>query len=96
MDTRVMRSLLLAGALTAPLALHAQFSIEGHPVQVHGFASEGCAISNQNNFLTMKTSDGSCAMTDAGVNASIQITDKLRIGAQVYDSNVGLLNQWHP
>jgi hypothetical protein len=31
-----------------------------------------------------------------GVNASIQLTDQFRIGAQVYDRNIGNLGKWHP
>ncbi len=76
---------------------HAQeFKVFDHKVQVHGFASQGFAYSDQNNFLTMKTSDGSAALTDFGVNASTQITDRFRVGAQLYDRNVGELGNWYP
>jgi len=44
----------------------------------------------------MKTSDGSAAFTDFGVNVSVPLTDKLRIGAQMYDRNIGSLGDWHP
>jgi hypothetical protein len=44
----------------------------------------------------MKTSQGSLAMTDLGANVSIQVTDRFRIGAQVYNRNVGNLGNWHP
>jgi hypothetical protein len=44
----------------------------------------------------MKTSNGSFAMTGFGVNASMQITDKLRVGAQVFDQNLGELGNWKP
>jgi hypothetical protein len=44
----------------------------------------------------MNTSSGSFSMTDFGVNVSSQLTDKLRVGAQMYDYNVGHLGQWHP
>jgi hypothetical protein len=81
-----------------PGLLHAQFDfkIAGAPTQIHSFASEGFAYSDQNNFLTMKTSDGSFAMTDAGSNISVRFSDRLRVGAQVYIANVGELNKWHP
>src|SRR5207247_10289493 len=62
----------------------------------HGFASQGFAYTNVNNWLTMDTSHGSPAFTDAGVNVSMQVTDKFRIGAQVYDRNFGALGNWHP
>ena len=35
----------------------------GRPVQVHSFASQGFTYSDQNNYLTMPTSDGSFAFT---------------------------------
>src|SRR5262245_33517530 len=47
-----------------PGTLHAQeFNIGKVPVQVHGFMSQGVMKSNDNNFLTMQTKDGSAAMT---------------------------------
>jgi hypothetical protein len=72
------------------------FTIDGQPVQVHSFFSQGFAYSNDNNFLTMKTSSSSAAFTDGGVNVSMQVTDRLRIGAQVYDRDIGSLGKWHP
>lgn len=35
-------------------------------------------------------------MTDMGLNLSSQLTDRMRVGAQVYDRNLGALGQWHP
>jgi len=83
---------------TAPAMLHAQFefSAAGRKIQVHSFASEGFAYSNQNNYLTMETSQGTLAMTDFGANVSTQISDHFRVGAQIYDRNVGHLGNWHP
>lgn len=65
-------------------------------VQVHGFFSQGFVYTDQNNWLTMNTSAGSGAMTDMGLNVSSRLTEKLRVGAQVYDRNLGELGQWHP
>jgi len=81
-----------------PGLAHAQFDfkIAGRPVQIHGFASQGFAYSNQNNYLTMPTSKGSFAMTDAGINISTRLTDKFRLGAQLYTRNFGELGDWHP
>jgi hypothetical protein len=58
-------------------------------VQAHGFVSQGFVSTNQNNWLTMNTTGGSGAMTEMGLNVSSQITDKFRVGAQVYDRNFG-------
>src|SRR5271157_137917 len=71
------------------------FTVLGKTVQVHGFVSEGFAYSNDNNYLTMDTSKGS-SFTDGGVNISTQLTDKFRVGAQIYDRNIGQLGKWHP
>jgi hypothetical protein len=65
-------------------------------VQVHGFVSQGFVYTTDNNWLTMNTSQGSAAFTDFGLNLSTQLTDKLRVGAQGYDRNLGQLGQYHP
>jgi hypothetical protein len=73
------------------------FKIAGREVQVHGFASQGFVHTDDNNWLTMQTSNvGSGEFTDFGVNASTQITDRFRVGAQLYDRNLGGLGNWHP
>src|SRR5271157_349294 len=78
-------------------ALQAQeFKLFDRTIQFHGFASQGFIYTNDNNWLTMHTSQGSGAFTDFGANASMQVTDKFRIGAQVYDRNLGNLGEWHP
>ena len=73
-----------------------EFKIFDRTVQVHGFASQGIAYTDNNNWLTMKTSEGSYSFTEFGANVSTPITDKLRIGAQIYDRNLGNLGDWHP
>src|ERR1035441_4851765 len=94
-----LKRLVLAAALSVvPGLLYGQFDfkVEDRTVQVHSFASQGFAYSNDNNYLTMKTSQGSFAMTDGGANISTQLSDKFRVGAQVYVRNVGRLGGWHP
>src|SRR5450755_3180231 len=80
------------------VSLHAQeFNLFDRKVQVHGFASQGFVHTNDNNWLTMNTSNvGSGEFTDLGANAATQITDKFRVGAQLYDRNLGQLGRWHP
>jgi len=94
--------ILLAGAF-AVSALPAQdisnytnFKVFGEAFQIHGFVSQGFAYTDDNNWLTMDTSKGSFAMTEGGVNISSQLTDKFRVGAQVYDRDFGQLGKWHP
>ena len=79
------------------IALQAQeFKLFDRMVQVHGFASQGFVYTNDNNWLTMNTSQGSAAWTDFGLNMSSEVTDRLRIGAQGYNRNLGQLGQYHP
>jgi hypothetical protein len=85
----------MAAVLTPRLNAQFSFDIDGKPVQIHSFAQQGFAYSNDNNFLSMDTSNGSFGMTDAGINASVSITDKFRIGAQVYARNIGRLGDYH-
>ena len=79
-----------AGTLHAQFNI-SQFTVDGYTIQVHGFASEGFALSNQNNYLTMDTSKGSFAFTDGGLNMSTNLTSKLRVGAQGYIREIGQL-----
>src|ERR1700689_712666 len=73
-----------------------EFKLLDRTVQVHGFVSQGFIYTNDNNWLTMNTSQGSAAFTDFGLNMSSQVTDKLRVGAQGYENNLGQLGQYHP
>ena len=65
-------------------------------MEIHGFASQGFLYSNTNNWLTTNSSQGSAAFTDFGLNLSTRINDRLRLGAQLYDRNLGRLGQYHP
>lgn len=90
-------ALLVWAFLGLQLLVNAQeVRVLDRTVQFHGFASQGFVYTTQNNWLTMRTASGSFAMTDMGANVSTALTDKLRIGAQVYDRNMGQLGQWHP
>jgi hypothetical protein len=95
MHRRIVKLALLL--CVVPITVHAQeFKVFDRTVQIHGFASQGFVYTDQNNWLTMHSSHGSGAFTDFGVNLSTQVTDKLHIGAQVYDRNLGNLGEWHP
>jgi len=57
--------------------------------QFHGFVTQSFLYSSSNNYLAMNTSSGSGAWTEAALNANEQITDRLRIGAQVHATRLG-------
>ena len=95
---RQIIKLILLCSCAGQSALNAQeFKLFSRSVQVHGFASQGFVHTDHNNWRTMYSSHvGSGEFTDFGANVSMQVTDKLRIGAQVYDRNLGHLGDWHP
>ena len=93
MKVPVVLTLLLASVLAAiPLYAQGVLSVGGREVQVHWYVSEGFALSSNNNYLTMDTTRGSL-FTDAGVNVSMKVTSRLRVGAQLYDRYVGQLGK---
>lgn len=71
----------------------AEFSIDDRTVTVHGFFTQGFMLSNGNNFITADTSQGTFQMTDGALNIGTNLTDKLHIGAQVYDRYIGQLGK---
>jgi hypothetical protein len=90
-------ALLCVSLSAGAIALRAQeFKLFDRTIQVHGFVSQGFVYTNDNNWLTMDTSDGSGAFSDFGLNMSTQVTDRFRIGVQGYDRNLGQLGQYHP
>lgn len=83
------KSLLLLLLAVASNGAAQSVKIGNKEVQVHGFFQQGFALSSGNNFLTMKTRDGSFSMTDGGINVASRITPKLRLGMQAFSRNVG-------
>src|SRR5581483_1747008 len=84
----------IAGLIAPRLNAQVDFRIDGQPVQIHSFLTQGFLATDENNYLTMQTTRGSFAYTEMGVNASMRLSDKLLVGAQFYDRNVGQLGQW--
>jgi hypothetical protein len=58
-------------------------------VSVHGFISQGYLKSNDNNFLTSDSMDGTAQFTEAGVVLSSQVSDSLRVGMQFLSRDLG-------
>lgn len=86
---QILANALIAFGLSAVLASGQSVKVGNKEIQVHGFFQQGFAISSGNNFLTMKTKDGSFSMTDGGINVSSRLSSKLRVGAQFFSRNVG-------
>jgi hypothetical protein len=67
-------------------SLYAQ-DLEG--IVVHGFVSQGFLFSSSNNYLSMKSTDGSPQWTDGAVNISDSLADNLRVGIQLHMYQLG-------
>jgi len=100
MSRRILNLILGCASVCVGLTpMRAQeFKLFERTVQVHGFASQGFIYTNDNNWLTMNTSQGSAAFTDFGLNMSTQITDKFRIARRamiaIWDNSANTILPW--
>jgi hypothetical protein len=77
--------LLASVAVLAPSSAMAQ---ELPDVQLHGFVSQGAFITTDNNYLG-PSENGSVELTEAALNASSEVADRLRVGMQLFTRDVG-------
>ena len=64
-------------------------------IEFHGFATQGVLYSSNNNYLTMKSSEGSARWTDGAVSISDSVSNKLRVGIQLHVYQLGDLGGAH-
>jgi hypothetical protein len=62
----------------------------------HAFVSQGALKSTNNNYLVPKSNRGSADFTEVGANFTADLTDKLRVGAQVFAHDLGQLGNYTP
>ena len=91
---RMGMAAMLVGVCAAP-AIGQSIKVGGKEIDFHGSLQQGFNVSDENNFLTMDTTKGSGAMTDAAFNATTNLTQKLRVGGQLYVRNIGELGNGH-
>jgi hypothetical protein len=58
------------------------------PVEIHGFVSQGALWTTSNNYLA-ESDRGSVEFVEAGLNFTAQLTDSLRVGAQLFTRDLG-------
>jgi len=88
-----LAALSLAAISSSARAQIVEFPIEGRTVSIHGFLTQGFMKSDGNNFITAQTGNGTGLMADGALNIGMNVTDKLHIGAQVYDRYIGRLGK---
>jgi hypothetical protein len=65
------------------------FAAELGGVDIHGFVSQGFLLSNQYNYLTNDSKDGSFQYNELGINFAKALTDNLRLGIQLFSRDLG-------
>lgn len=70
----------------ASLSIHASSWLMD--LRLHGFISQGYLKSNHNNYLA-RTADGTFEFNEFGLNVQSQVSDRLRIGAQIFSRDLG-------
>jgi hypothetical protein len=58
-------------------------------VDVHAFASQGFIFTTHNNYLADNTKHGSFQFSELGINFTKELTDKLRMGLQLFAQDLG-------
>jgi hypothetical protein len=64
-------------------------------VETHGFVSQGYIQSTQNNYLG-PSERGSFEFTEAGINFTHAVDDRLRVGLQIFAHDLGPLGNYTP
>jgi hypothetical protein len=58
------------------------------PVEIHGFVGQGFIATTANNYLA-DSKRGSFEFSEVGINFSKQLTDRMRIGVQLFTHDLG-------
>jgi hypothetical protein len=79
----VLALLVVAGTASADDAIP-----DPNALQIHGFVSQGALLTSDNNFLA-NTDGGSLRFTEAGINFTKQLDDRLTTGIQLFAQDLG-------
>jgi hypothetical protein len=79
----------MALLLLAAICAGGLFAQDLSGIAIHGFVTQGFLYSSNNNYLTMKSSDGSAQWTDGAVSITDSLSDKLRVGIQLHMYQLG-------
>jgi len=91
----IMKRFILLFALASPIVAFAEDGNWLDKIQVHGFASQGLIFTTDNNFYG-ESEHGSADMTELGLNASLQLSPKIRLAGQVISRHAGDMDNGSP
>jgi hypothetical protein len=63
--------------------------------EIHGFVSQGFVKSTDNNYL-VQSARGSFEFTEVGLNFTKQLTDRMRVGMQLFMRDLGPIGDYKP
>jgi len=90
----LIKQLLLLLTLISPVTVLAETNWLDR-LHIHGFASQGLIFTTDNNFYG-DSDHGSANMTELGLNASLQLSPKIRLAGQVISRNSGEMDNGSP
>lgn len=64
------------------------------PLEIHGFVSQGAIKTTGNDYLVAESQKGSFEFSEAGINFTSQLTDKFRVGLQLFAYDLGTLGTY--
>lgn len=79
--------ILLAASAGLTIDVASAASLDG--VDVHGFISQGFLYSDEYNYFSPNSTDGTFEYNEMGINFSKNLTDKLRMGLQIFSRDLG-------
>ncbi|HKO53723.1 MAG TPA: hypothetical protein VJV79_38705 [Polyangiaceae bacterium] len=63
--------------------------ILGSPIETHAFVSQGFIKSTSNDYLADDSTRGSFEFTEVGINFSKRLTERMRVGMQLFTHDLG-------
>lgn len=96
-ERRILAPIVLLAVLTTTAAAQAA-DLDGGgstlPLEVHGFISQGAIKTTGNNYFVPNSERGSFDFNEAGINFTSQLTERLRIGIQLFAYDQGSLGNY--
>ena len=86
LTAKLFAALILAGSV---FTFAPSFAQELAGVDIHGFVSQGFIMSDEYNYLTHDSKDGSFQYNEMGINFGKDLTDQLRVGLQIFSRDLG-------
>src|SRR5262249_39271932 len=86
---RAIASLVIALAPGQAVALELGDPDSLLSIDVHAFVTQGFILSKSNNYLALDTTKGSFQFSEVGLNFTKDLTDRLRLGLQLFAEDIG-------